>query len=131
MENNNVEQPVQTPVIKTEIQDVSTYQTKWNWGAFVSWMFFSVGNRTYLGFLNLIPVFNIFWIFWTAAHAELWALENPDNNYRDEEEFRKVMDSWNRGGLVIFLVSLLFLILYSIFIFSIISAMITSGNQYR
>lgn len=34
------------------------FQTQWNWGAFSNWLFFALGNRTYLAFLNLVPVFN-------------------------------------------------------------------------
>lgn len=105
---------------------MQSYKTKWNWGAFISWLFFSVGNRTYLGFLNLIPIFNIFWIFWTGFHAEQWALSNPKNNYRDEEEFRKVMDSWNRGGFVLFIVTFAILLIYGLFIFIVLDAALTN-----
>lgn len=96
------------------------YTVKWNWGAFMYWMFFAIANRTYLAFLNLIPIFNFFWIFWTAAHAEKWALDA--NDYRDNEEFRKVMDSWNHGGFVMFFIMIAFFVLYFLFFASVFSA---------
>jgi len=96
-----------------------TWQTKWNWGAFVCWMFFAIGNRSWLAFLNLIPLFNLFWIFWTAAHAEQWALENATNDYRDEEEFRKIMDTYNRAGFVLFFIVLAILVVYAILFFTV------------
>ena len=99
------------------------YETKWNWGAFSNWMFFALGNGTYLAFLNLVPVFNIFWIFWTAAHAEQWALET--NIYANPQEFRTVMDTWNRGGLILFIVNIVVFILMLLYWTTILSVLMT------
>lgn len=81
-----------------------SYTTKWNWGAFIDPFGFGIGNRAYLGLLVLVPVLNIIWIFVSGAKGEQWALANPKNNYRDEQEFRSVMDSWKRAGFVHFLI---------------------------
>lgn len=106
------------------------FTTKWNWGAFVNPISFGVGNRAYLCLLTLIPVFNIVWIFIVGAKAESWALDNSENKYRDEEEFRKVMDTWKRGGFVQFIivaVILAFEVVFMAFAFSIGIASIEHG----
>ncbi|MCL2112802.1 ribonuclease G [Lactococcus protaetiae] len=90
------------------------FTTKWNWGAFIDPIGFAIGNRAYLGLLALIPILNIVWIFISGAKGEQWALSNHNNEYRDEEEFRKVMDSWKRAGFVQFLIFVGVLVLYLI-----------------
>lgn len=83
---------------------------KWNWGAFAFPLFFGVAHRVYLGLLILLvaipgvgPLFGIIWSIIFGFNGEKWALENRDNRYRDEEEFRKNMDGWNRAGLIGFI----------------------------
>lgn len=93
------------------------FKTKWNWGAFMNPIGFGVGNRAYLCLLVLVPILNVIWIFVSGAKAEAWTLNNPGNHYRDEEEFRNVMDSWKRGGFVQFLISIASLLLYILLIF--------------
>lgn len=107
--------------------------TKWNWGAFMNPIWFAIANRSWLLFLNLIPIFNIFWVFYGALNAEAWALNEPNNEYRDDLEFRRVMDGWNRAGLIMFIVSAIFFILYFLMFASILSAImnlfIPSGSD--
>lgn len=76
-------------------------------------MWFGIANRAYLGLLillTLVPwvgwIFGIVWMIVFGFHGEKWALENRDNKYRDEEEFRKVMDGWNRAGFVAFIIGI-------------------------
>lgn len=102
------------------------FETKWNWGAFVNPIGFGIGNRAYLGLLAFVPLLNIIWIFISGAKAESWALSNPNNSYRDEEEFRNVMDSWKRAGFVQFLIILAIFVLY-IIVFAALGAAISSG----
>lgn len=113
-------------IIKIGIKKVgyimNDFNTKWNWGAFVNPFWFAIANRSWLLFLNLIPLFNIFWLFYGAVNAEKWALKNETNEYRDEIEFRKVMDGWNRAGLIMFIASIILSILY----FGFISMMMAS-----
>lgn len=105
------------------------FGTKWNWGAFVNPIGFGVGNRAYLCLLALVPILNIVWIFIAGAKGESWALANSENVYRDEEEFRKIMDTWKRGGLVQFII-LAVVIVAEIVIFTVaLSAAITSLNS--
>jgi hypothetical protein len=100
-----MENPFQT---ETEQQAI---QSKWNWGGFALTLYFAIAHRAWLGLLVLIgiipilgQIFAFVWAIISGLNAEKWALENPDNHYRDNEEFRKVMDGWNRAGLVAFIV---------------------------
>lgn len=86
----------------------------WNWGAFsFSWMW-GIGNKTYLPLLNLIPIFNIVWIFVTGFKGNEWAWQKGD--YQDIETFKQVQKTWNIAGIAAFIVHVLVFILY-IFIF--------------
>lgn len=89
-------------------------QTKWNWGAFFLPLWFAFANRSYLNLLVLIPVFNIFWVFYGAYKGESWALNNTDNDYQSEHEFRAIMDSWNRAGVAGLIFTIVGLVIYLI-----------------
>ena len=91
---------------------MKTSQTKWNWGAFLLPVWFAFANRSYLNLLVLVPVLNIFWIFYGALKGESWALNNLRNDYQTDREFRKVMDSWNRAGLAMLIVLIIIFGLY-------------------
>lgn len=91
----------------------------WNWGAFMFNWIWGIGNKTYLPLLNLIPLVNIVWIFVTGFKGNEWAWQKSD--YEDVETFKKVQESWNRAGLVQFIVYIIVLVLYFIFFASILS----------
>lgn len=86
----------------------------WNWGAFMYNIWWGIGNKTYLPLLCLIPVFNIIWIFVVGFKGNEWAWQN--GNYKDVETFKAVQATWNRAGLVQFIIIALFVILYIAFI---------------
>lgn len=103
---------------ETEVEK-SKIIPKWNWGAFALAIPFAVAHRVYLGFLILLTgipwvgwIFGIVWSIIFGFFGEKWALENPKNSYRDEEEFRKIMDGWNRAGLISFIVGLVAIIVF-------------------
>lgn len=95
-------------------------------GCICELVIFALGNRTYLAFLNLIPVFNLFWIFWTAAHAKQWALDV--NKYNSPEEFRKVMNTWNRGGFILFIINIVAYTILFMFWFAIRTSIVAQYN---
>ena len=104
------------------------YQTKWNWGAFALTIAFASGNKAYLGLLGLVPFLNLFWVFVAGFKGEDWARDA--NTYGSEAEFRAVMDSWNRAGFVMFIISIIVAVLAFLFMFFMSAAMIggmTSG----
>ncbi|KZK07233.1 hypothetical protein AB996_0925 [Lactococcus cremoris] len=112
--------------VQTLSEEGDEIKTKWNWGAFALTMWFGIANRAYLGLLillGLVPwigwIFAIVWMIVFGFHGEKWALENRDNHFRDEEEFRKVMDGWNRAGFIAFIIGIVvvaIVILVSIFL---------------
>ncbi|MCL2114292.1 MAG: hypothetical protein FWH31_10180 [Streptococcaceae bacterium] len=117
-------------------QNKSQIRTKWNWGAFSFTMWFGIAHRAYLGLLillGLIPwvgwIFAIVWMIIFGLNGERWALENPDNHYRDEEEFRKIMDGWNRAGLIAFIIGAVMIVL-AILLLSLLIATVFNNLDY-
>lgn len=110
-------------------------KAKWNWGAFAFPLFFGVGHRAYLGLLILLgmipwigPIFALVWSIVFGFHGEKWALENRDNHYRDEEEFRKIMDSWNRAGLIGFIVMIAGVLLFILLVIIMLTFVVNSPD---
>lgn len=91
----------------------------WNWGAFMYNIFWGIGNKTYLPLLMLIPIFNIVWIFVVGFKGNEWAWQKGD--YKDVETFKAVQATWNRAGLVQFILSIAVFTLYVLFIVSFIN----------
>ncbi|MCT4414480.1 hypothetical protein EFO43_01540 [Lactococcus cremoris] len=121
--------------VQTLSEEGDEIKTKWNWGAFALTMWFGIANRAYLGLLillTLVPwvgwIFGIVWMIVFGFHGEKWALENRDNKYRDEEEFRKVMDGWNRAGFVAFIIGI---VLFVIAILILIFILVFAFNNYN
>ena len=91
----------------------------WNWGAFVYNIAWGIGNNAYLTLLCLIPFFNIIWVFVCGAKGNEWAWKN--GNYTDVATFQAVQSTWNRAGLVMFIISLVLGVIGFFFMFSIIA----------
>lgn len=91
----------------------------WNWGAFMYNIFWGIGNRTYLPLLCLIPFFNIVQVFVVGFKGNTWAWQN--GNYKDVETFKAVQATWNRAGLVQFIIAAVIVVLYVLFFTAIIS----------
>lgn len=99
----------------------------WNWGAFAYGIFWGIGNKTYLPLLCLIPFFNFVWIFVCGFKGNEWAWQKGD--YKDIETFKAVQSTWNRAGLVNFLISIAILTVYFILIAIFISSA-TNAKTY-
>ncbi|KMT22552.1 hypothetical protein [Clostridium cylindrosporum] len=110
MENTNY---VQSNVVPNEVKG-------WNWGAFYFNIWWGIGNKSYLPLLCLIPFFNVIWIFVCGAKGNSWAWKTGE--FKDVETFLAVQKTWNRAGLVGFIISVVFLVLYVLFLGSIISS---------
>ncbi|WP_047999514.1 hypothetical protein [Lactiplantibacillus herbarum] len=100
----------------------------WNWGAFMYNFIWGIGNRTYLPLLTLIPIFNIVWIFVVGFKGNQWAWQKGD--YKDVATFKAVQATWNRAGLVQFIIAIVIAALYFFFIGTIISALFSMGSSY-
>lgn len=85
--------------------DVPDEARGWNWGAFMFSLYWGFGNKAYLALLTLIPIFNIVWIFVCGFKGNEWAWRA--GNYRDVQEFKAVQATWNRAGLVYFIILLI------------------------
>jgi hypothetical protein len=86
---------------------------RWNWGAFMFNFIWGIGNKTYMPLFVLIPFFNIVWIFVCGAKGNEWAWKAGE--YKSVEEFNMVQSTWNRAGLVSFIISVVSCILMILF----------------
>lgn len=120
---------VSTKLIESWWSFIKQAQTKWNWGAFFLPLWFAFANRSYLNLLVLIPVLNIFWVFYGAYKGESWARNNTDNDYRSEHEFRAIMDSWNRAGIAGLIFMIVGLVIYLIAGATAISTLLSLGTS--
>ena len=82
---------------------------KWNWGAFMFNLYWGLGNKVYISLLCLIPIVNIIMYFMLGAKGNEWAWKN--DHYRDVEEFKKAQSTWNRAGLIAFIITIIMIIL--------------------
>lgn len=99
----------------------------WNWGAFMFNILWRIGNKTYLPLLCLIPIFNLVWIFVCGFKGNTWAWQKGD--YQDVETFLAVQKTWNRAGIVYFIISIALLFLYIFFIGTMLTFFINGFNE--
>lgn len=93
----------------------------WNWGAFfLSWIW-GIGNNTWIAFLTFIPLVNFIMIFVLGAKGNEWAWQNK--RWDSPDHFKKVQKLWAIWGLVLFLISILF-------VFFIIIAALSVADAY-
>lgn len=81
--------------------------------------FWGIGNKTYLPLLTLIPIFNIVWVFVVGFKGNEWAWQKGD--YQDVETFKAVQATWNRAGIVQFIISIAIFVLYMFFFASLVA----------
>lgn len=98
----------------------------WNWGAFMYNTFWGIGNKTYLPLLCLIPLFNFIWIFVCGFKGNEWAWQKGD--YTDVETFKAVQATWNRAGLVQFILTIAILVLYFLLFVVLFSSVLNQNN---
>lgn len=86
----------------------------WNWGAFSFNWIWGIGNKTYLPLISLIPLVGFIWNFIVGCKGNEWAWQKGD--YDDVTTFKKVQETWNRAGLINFIVSMIVFVFYIIII---------------
>ena len=121
----------------SDFYSVEEKAIRWNWGAFSNPVVFGVANRTYKTILAFLPclipcltatlwIYNIIplYIFlaslpllfaWNVScglFAERWVWAT--GQYEDGATFRAVMDTWNRAGLLKFVVGIIYIFLIAI-----------------
>lgn len=120
VQSQKVAQTEQAPIGKAIVETPREgFTPKFNWGGVSLTFLFAIANRAYLGLLILISVipivgqiFMIVWMVISGLNIEKWTLSNPKNQYRDNEEFRQVMDSWNRAGFISFIIEAAVVVIY-------------------
>lgn len=100
---------------------------KWNWGAFMFNMVWGIGNYNYLPLLCLIPVFNVIWVFVCGAKGNEWAWKS--GKFNNVEDFLATQETWNRAGLVFFIINLVIVVIYILF-FAVTIASAASSFHY-
>ncbi|MCZ9310545.1 hypothetical protein PAF15_00945 [Weissella koreensis] len=76
----------------------------WSWGAFMFSWIWGFGNKSYLTFFTLIPIFGFIWRFVCGFKGNDWAWKK--GNYSSVDEFKKVQSTWNRAGLFLFILTI-------------------------
>lgn len=79
-----------------------------------------VGNKTYLPLLCLIPIINIIWPFICGFKGNEWAWVSGSFTTSEIEKFQAIQKTWNRSGLVWFILVIASMVLFFISIMSII-----------
>ncbi len=96
-------------------EEVEHVVRKWNWGAFFLTWIWGAGNGVYLTLLLLIPVFG--WIatpivaIVLGAKGNRLAWESKDKEWDDINEFRRVQRFWAMGGLAVWVILLLIVLI--------------------
>lgn len=70
-------------------------------------------------------IFNIVWVFVVGFKGNEWAWQKGD--YQDVETFKAVQATWNRAGLVQFIVAIVIFVLY-MFVFASLVTSLINGN---
>lgn len=99
----------------------------WNWGAFMFNWIWGIGNKSYLPLIALIPGFGLIWAIICGAMGNKWAWQN--SHYDDFKIFKAVQKTWNRAGLVQFILVIAGFILTLLFWGS-ITAILFNSNTY-
>ncbi len=69
----------------------------WSWGAFFLGVIWGVGNRTYIAFLVLVPLFGFLMLFILGLKGNEWAWRNK--RWESVEEFKRIQKKWAWWGL--------------------------------
>lgn len=88
----------------------------WSFGAMMFGFIWGIGNKSYLTFIGLIPIINIFWwiVCGICGHKWAWVSACKNGTYQNVNEFEAVQKSWDRAGFAYFIVIVIFIVLFSI-----------------
>jgi hypothetical protein len=110
-----------------QYEEIPVEIKKWNWGAFMNGWIWGVGNHAYLTLLVL--VLPGIWNIVSGILGNQWAWKS--GQFKDVETFLAVQKTWNRAGLIQFIItiaSLILTIVFSAAIFGIVRNMAASGD---
>ncbi len=82
---------------------------KWNWGAFLMGVIWGVGNRTYIAFLAVVPLFGFVMMIILGVKGSEWAWRNK--RWESVEHFKRVQSKWAWWGFGVQVVLFILLVL--------------------
>lgn len=74
----------------------------WSWGAFFLNWIWSLGNRTWIGLIALIPYIGLIMAFVLGFKGRQWAWQNK--RWDSVEHFNRVQKRWSFWGVILFVV---------------------------
>lgn len=104
--------PVKTSEVRDDTSPISSGDEQavppeimgWNWGAFLLWWIWGIGNNTYVAFLTLIPFLGWFIMpFVLGVKGNEWAWKNK--RWESVGHFRAVQKQWAMGGLILVIIT--------------------------
>ena len=124
-------QPASIPTISQTPAPVSTNPNStdsipevirgWSWGAFLWTWIWSIGNKTWIGLLALLPIPGIAFLMAIilGLNGREWAWKN--NHWNSVEDFQRAQRNWTKWWLIIVL-PLFMISIISIMAFGVLSA---------
>ena len=77
----------------------------WSWGAFLLNWIWSLGNRTWIGLLALVPYVGVVMAIVLGVYGREWAWQNK--RWDSVEHFQRVQKRWSAWGVGLMIVSAL------------------------
>ena len=81
----------------------------WNWGAFLLNWIWSIGNKSYIGLLSLVPYVGIIMVIILGVKGNEWAWQN--RQWESVEQFKEVQKIWTKWGVIILIIGIVLNIL--------------------
>ncbi|MDR0817507.1 MAG: hypothetical protein LBN35_02580 [Clostridiales Family XIII bacterium] len=110
-----------------DYQEVPDEIRKWNWGAFANPLIWGVGNHAYLGIIYI--VLPGIWNIVSGILGNQWAWKS--GQFKDVETFLAVQKTWNRAGILQFILAVggfILSIVFSAAIFGLIYSAADTGS---
>lgn len=101
---------------------------KFNFGAFLLGFIFALVTGAYKCLITLIPFLNIVFMFISGFKGEQWAWES--GKYSTEDDFREVMNKWNKIGKISFIILCVLVGLYLLFVFGLMALVYKNNFMY-
>ncbi len=96
----------------TEVEPIEVVEpvTGWSWGAFSFNWLWGIGNHCYWPLLVFIPILSFLWMIICGLKGYEWALNS--GRFDSVEEFNAVQESWDRAGIAMCIVGIIWWVLY-------------------
>lgn len=83
----------------------------WNWGGFLLNWIWSIGNKTWIGLLSLIPYLGFVMAIVLGVKGNEWAWQNRE--WESVEQFKEVQKKWTIWGVIILVVGIVLSVIFS------------------